>query len=161
MNICYCPRSLRKMPHGRTRNTKLMDRTLFWALRSQGQRSSINTELSPDRGRPPDHSQRSLACSTITEEREVSWSWQHPSRTLPSRWRGCNHRSHDNLQQDLMTNPVDPVLNHYTFQERQLAAEPEYRTISLISHPRKIMLRIILKRLRKRRKSLLKNRQAS
>ena len=26
------------------------------------------------------------------------WSRQHPSRTGPSRWRGCNHRSHNNLQ---------------------------------------------------------------
>ena len=32
------------------------------------------------------------------------------------RWTGCNHRSHDNLQQDLvdrrMAGPVDPVLSH-------------------------------------------------
>ncbi|WP_419623918.1 hypothetical protein, partial [Thiolapillus sp.] len=45
-------------------------------------------------------------------------SRQHPSRTGPSRWRGCNHRSHDNLQQDLaekrMANPMDPVLSHHT-----------------------------------------------
>ena len=36
--------------------------------------------------------------------------------------RGCNHRSHDNLQQDLadrrMANPMDPVLSHHTSQER-------------------------------------------
>ena len=67
-----------------------------------------------------------LRCSTITEEREVSWSRQHPSKTGPSRWRGCNHRSHDNLQQDLadrtMANPMDSVLSHHTSQERQPAA---------------------------------------
>ena len=67
--------------------------------------------------------QRSGGCSTIIEDREVSWSRQHPSRIGPSRWRGCNHRSHDNLQQDLadrrMLNPVDPVLNRHTSQERQ------------------------------------------
>ena len=60
---------------------------------------------------------------------EVSWSRQHPSRTGPSRWRGCNHRSHDNLQQDLanrrMANPMDPVLSHHTSQERQPVAMPE------------------------------------
>ena len=60
---------------------------------------------------------------------EVSWSRQHPSRTGPSRWRGCNHRSHDNLQQDLadrrMANPVDPVLSYHTSQERQPAAVSE------------------------------------
>ena len=67
--------------------------------------------------------------STITEEREISWSRQHPSRTDPNRWRGCNHCSHDNLQQDLadtrMANPRDPDLCHHTSQERQPAAVPE------------------------------------
>ena len=52
---------------------------------------------------------------------------QHPNRTGASRWRGCNHRSHNNLQQDLadrrMANPIDPVLSHHTFQERQFAAD--------------------------------------
>ena len=83
--------------------------------------------------------------STITEEREVSWSQHHPSRTGPSRWRGCNHCSHDNLQQDLadwrMANPVDPVLSQHTSRERQ---QCQNRTISLITHPSKVMLKIIL-----------------
>ena len=61
--------------------------------------------------------------------KEVSWSWQHPSRTGPSRWKGCNHCSHDNLRQDLtdrrISNPMDPVLKHHTSQERQPAAVPE------------------------------------
>ena len=47
----------------------------------------------------------------------------------PSRWRGCNHRSYDNLQQDLadrkMSNPMDPVLSHHTSKERQPAAVSE------------------------------------
>ena len=73
--------------------------------------------------------QRSGGRGTITEEREVSWSRQHPIRTGPSRWRGCNHRSNDILRQDLadrrMANSVDPILGHHTSQERQLAAVPE------------------------------------
>ena len=68
---------------------------------------------------------KSRGCSTISEERKVSWSQQHPSRTGPSRWRGCNHHTHDNLQQDKMANPVDPVLSHHTSQQRQPAAVPE------------------------------------
>ena len=44
-------------------------------------------------------------------------------------WRGRNHRSHDNLHQDLadrrMANPMDPVLSHHASQERQPAAVPE------------------------------------
>ena len=71
-------------------------------------------------------------CSTIIEEREVSWSRQHPGRTGPSTWRGCNHHSHDSLQQDLagrrMANPMDPVLSHHTSLERQPAAAPELVT---------------------------------
>ena len=50
-------------------------------------------------------------------------------RTSPSRWRGCSHRSHDNLQQNLadrrMANPVDPVLSHQISQKRQPAAVPD------------------------------------
>ena len=52
-----------------------------------------------------------------------------PAKTRPSRWRGCNHRSHDSLRQDLadrrMANPKDPVLSHHTSQKRQPAAVPE------------------------------------
>ena len=106
------------MPHRRTTDTELMDRILFWVVQLQGQWRSISTEMFPDRHRgwPPHPSQRSGCCSTIIEEREVSWSRQHPNRTGPSRWRGCNHRSHNNLQQYLadrrMANPMDPVLGH-------------------------------------------------
>ena len=54
---------------------------------------------------------------------------QHPNRTGASRWRGCNHRSHNNLQQDLadgrMANPMNLVHSHYTSQENQPAAVPE------------------------------------
>ena len=60
------------------------------------------------------------------EERDVSWSQEHPTRSCPSRWRGC---SHHNIQQDLadrkMANSVDPVLSHHTSQEKQPAAVPE------------------------------------
>ena len=108
-----------------------MDRILLWVVQLQGQWRSISTELSPERHRgwPPHPSQRSGGCSTIIEEREVSWSRQHPSRTGLRKWRGRNHHSHGNLQQDLadrrMVNPMDPVLSHHTSQERQPAAVPE------------------------------------
>ena len=47
-----------------------------------------------------------------------------------------------------MANPVDPVLNHHTSQERQPAAVPEL-PISLSSHPSKVMLKIMLNRLKR------------
>ena len=80
-------------------------------------------------------------------------SRQHPSRTGPSRWRGCNHRSHDNLQQDLadrrMANPMDPVLSHHTSQERQPAAMPELPNNKPHQSPKqKVMLKVIPNRLK-------------
>ena len=92
---------------------------------------TVSTELLPDRhrGLKLHPSQRSGGCSTITEEKGVSWSCQHPSRTGPSRWRSSNHCSHDNPQQDVadrrMANPMDPVLSHHTSQERQPTAVSE------------------------------------
>ena len=127
------------------RDTKPMNKVLLWAVQSQDQRRSTINELSTDthRVRPPHSSQGSGGCGTITEEREVSWSRQHPSRTGPSRWRGRNHRSHDNLWQDLadrrMANTVDPVLSHHTAQESQPAEVPEQSNDQLISHPSEIM----------------------
>ena len=101
----------------------------------------------------------------MVEKREVGRSQQHPSRTGPSRWRGCNHRSHDNLLQDLadrrMANPVDPVHSHHTSQERQPAAVPELpETISLIIHPSKVMLKIILNRLKPQAEKIIAEEQA-
>ena len=52
------------MPHRRTRDTEPINRMLFWAVQSQGQWRSINTELSPDRHRRwPLHS--SECCSEL------------------------------------------------------------------------------------------------
>ena len=97
-------------------------------------------------------SQRSRGCSTITEEKEVSWSRQHPSRTGLSRWGGCNHRSHNNLQQDLvdrrMANPMDPVLSRHTSKQ------------SLISHPSKVILKTILNRLKPQAEKIIAEEQA-
>ena len=48
--------------------------------------------------------------------------------------------SHDNLQQDLadrrMANPMDPVLSHHTYQERQPAAVPELPNNQLHQSPK-------------------------
>ena len=73
-------------------------------------------------------------------------------RQGPRWWRGRNHHSHNNLQQDLadrrMANPVDPVLRHHTVKKGNLQHYKNYRKISLTSHPRKVMLKIILNRLK-------------
>ena len=63
-----------------------------------------------------------------------------------------SHRSHDNLQQDLAhkrkANTVDPVLGHHFLKTGTVHRCQNYRTISLISHPSKVMLKIILNRLK-------------
>ena len=65
----------------------------------------------------------------LRREVEAAAQSQHPSRTGPSRWRGCNHHSYNNLQQDLadrrMANPMDSFLSLHTSQERQRAAVKE------------------------------------
>ena len=92
----------------------------YWTVPRETQRMTTGVFLSVPR--PPYPSQRSGGSSTIIEEKKVGWSRLHPSRTGPSRWRGRNYRSHDNLQQDLadltMANPVDPVLGHHISKER-------------------------------------------
>ena len=49
-----------------------------------------------------------------------------PAELVQAGGEGCNHRSHDNLQQDLadkrMANPMDPVPSHHTSPKRQPAA---------------------------------------
>ena len=57
--------------------------------------SSVSIDLPPvgNIGRPSYPSQRRWGCCTISEEREVSWKWQHPSRTGPSRWRSSSYCS--------------------------------------------------------------------
>ena len=95
-----------------------------------GQRWSISIKPSPNRhrGRPTHPSQRSSVCSTIIEQREV--------RTGPSRWRGRNHRSHYNLQQDLtdrrMPTPWTQSLVITLPKKGNLQQCQNYRTISLI-----------------------------
>ena len=39
------------------------------------------------------------AAVQLLKKGKLSWGRQHPSRTGPSRCRGCNHSSHDNPQQ--------------------------------------------------------------
>ena len=143
-----------------------MDRILLWAVQPRGQWRSISTELSPDRhrGRPPHPLQRSRGCSTSTEERKVSWSRQHPSRTGPSRWRNvitalttiCNKIWQTGewptpwTQSFVITLPKKGNLQQFQ----------NYRTISLISHPSKVMLKIILNRLKPQAEKIIAEEQA-
>ena len=53
---------------------------------------------------------------------------------------------------------MDPVLSHHTSQERHQCQN--YRSISLISHPSKVMLKIILNRLKPQAEKIIAEEQA-
>ena len=141
-----------------------MDRILHRAIQLQGQWPMEIHQYWTVPRQAPDPSQRSGGCSKSIEEREVSWSWQHPSRTGPSRWRS-NHCSHDNLWQEAahrkMAKPVDPVLGHHTSQERQPAAETEIPNNKPHQPQKQCWRSYQTDWSSKCRRSLLKNKQAS
>ena len=97
-------------------------------------------------------SQRSGGCSTIIEEREVSWSRHIPAELVQAYGEDvitavttiCNNILRTGewptlwIQSLVITLPMKGNL-----QQCQ-----NYRTISLISHPSKVMLKIILNRLK-------------
>ena len=102
--------------------------------------------------------------STLTEEREVGWSRQHSSRTGPSRWRGCNHCSLNMCNKIWQTGEWPAPWTQsliITFPEKgnqQLCQN--YRTVSLICHLSKVMLKIILNRLKPQAEKIIAEEQA-
>ena len=88
----------------------------------------------------------------IAEKVEISWCWQHPSIAYPE-WRRANHNlAHTDLQQNMadwrMIYLMDKVTSDSAPKKGNLQQCQNYRTISLISHPKKVMLRIILNRIK-------------
>ena len=59
-----------------------------------------------------------------------------------------------------MANPMDPVLSHQLPKEGNLQQCQNYRTISLISHPSKVMLKVILNRLKPQAEKIIAEEQA-
>ena len=132
------------MPWG-TRKSEPMDRILLWAVQSQGQWRSTSTELSPERyrGRSPRPSQGSGGYITIIVEREAEV---------------------DNIQTELVQAGRKDVITALTTVSNKIRRTgnqslvitlpkisylqqcQNYRTISLISHPSKVRLKIILNR---------------
>ena len=58
-----------------------------------------------------------------------------------------------------MADRMDSVPSYHTPKERQLAALPELQNISLISHPSKVMLKIILNRLQPQAEEIIAEEQ--
>ena len=102
---------------------------------------------------------------TIIEEREVSWSWQHPSRTGQRGWRRYNHHSHNNLRQDLsdrkMANSVDLVLGHHTSPRKATCSSARTTKWSTSTATQaKSYWRIILNRLKPQAEKIIAEEQA-
>ena len=123
-----------------------MDRILCWATQSQGQWRSISTELSPDthRGWPSQPSQRIGGSSTIIEEREVD---NIPGELVQAGGADvitavktiCYKIWQTGKWPTLWTKSLVTTLP----KKGNLQQCQNYRTISLISHPSKVMLKII------------------
>ena len=162
----YCPRSFRKMPNRKTTDAEPMDRILLWAaVQSRGQWRSISTELSPDT--------QGMTTPSFAKKWRLQYNYWRKGNQMdsttsqkkgPSRWRGCNHRSHDNLKQDLadrrVANPLDQSLDITLPKKGSLQQCQNYRIISLISHPSKVMLKIILNRLKPQAEKIIIEEQA-
>ena len=94
---------------------------------------------------------------------KVRWFRQHPSRTSQSRWRGCNHRSHDNLQQDLADRrwPTSwtQSLAITLPKKGNLQQCQNCPTVILISHQSKVMQKITLNRLKLQTEKIISEEQ--
>ena len=100
----------------------------------------------------------------ITEEREGSWSWQHPSRLVQAGGEAvitvpmtiCNKI----WQAREWPTPWTQSLVITLPKKGNMQQCQNYRTISLISHPSKVMLKIILNRLKPQAERIVAEEQA-
>ena len=158
----------REMSHRRTRHPEEVDRVLFRIVythnnrRSQGARCPSTNQ----QWQLPYPAGRSWSCSKITEERQVGRSGQHSIGAGPRRRRGHDRKlcysssairsgrqdsgQHLGLSSLVITLP----------KKGNLQLCQNYRTISLISHPNKAMLRILLNRLKPQAEEIIKEKQA-
>ena len=58
-----------------------------------------------------------------------------------------------------MANPMDPVLSHHTFKKGNPHQCQNNRTVSLISHPSKVMLKIVPSRLKPQAEKIIAEEQ--
>ena len=105
-----------------------------------------------------------IVLSPILTAPSVRWSRQHPSRTGPSWWRGCNHSSQTICKKIWQTEewpiPWTQSLVITLPKKDNLQQCQNYRTISLISHPSKVMLKIIMNRSKPQAENIIAREQA-
>ena len=147
-----------------------MDRVLLRPLQLWDWRRPNSTLIPTDtRWRAsPYCTRRGGSSSQSAEDGKVSRRGLHTSRISPSRRRSYDWHPDLKLQLDLedrrMADHMDSITSYHTPKERQLQLCQNYRIISLISHPSKAMLKIILNRLQPQAEDIIalhKNKQVS
>ena len=143
-----------------------MDGILLWAVQLQGQWRSISTGLSPDRhrGRPPHPSQRSGPAVLSLKKGKSAGVDNIPTELVQA--------GGEDIMTALMTicikvwqtgewqTPLALSLVITYPKKGNLQQCQNYWTISLISHPRKVVLKIILNRLKPQTKKIIAEAQA-
>ena len=148
----YYPRSFWEMPHRRRRDTEPMDRISLWAVQSQSQWRRISTELSRDRHRHPNLRREVEAAVQSLKKGKSAGVNYIPAElaqaggedVIAALATTCNKIWQTGEWPTLWTQSL--VI---TFPKKgNLQQCQNYRTISLISHQSKVMLKITLNRLK-------------
>ena len=139
------------MPHRRTTTTEAMDRILRWAVRSQGQWRSVSTELSPDRHRvwsPYLRREVEAAVQSLKKGKSAAvdnipaeLAQAGGENVITALTTICNNFR----QTGEWPTPCTQSLVITLSKKGNLQQCQNYQTISLISHPSKVMLKIVLK----------------
>ena len=154
------------MPHRRTTDTERIDRILLWAVQLQCQWRSISTEVYPDRHRrwPPHPSQRSGGCRKSLKKGKSAWDDNIPAELVQAGGEDvitalttiCNK----SWQTGEWPTPWTQSLVTTLPKKGNLQQCQNYRTISLISHPSKVMLKVILNRLKPQAEKIIAEEEA-
>ena len=141
-----------------------MVRVLLRAVQLQSHRRPRSTERPFSNRQRPHPSRRSGSSGEVAQEGEVSRSGQRPSGAGAGRGRSHDKCPTDYLLQDLADRkwptPWTQSLIITLPKKCNLKLCQNYRTISLISHPSKVMLKILLNRLKPQAEKIIAEEQA-
>ena len=127
-----------------------MDRKLLWSVQSHGQWRAIGTELSPKQ------TQRTATPSFAKKWRLQCNHWRKRSQLELTTSQRSWPRRVERIWPSPLTQPLVIILP----MKGNLQQCQNYRTISLISHPSKVMLKIVLNSLEPQAEKIIAEEQA-
>ena len=127
-----------------------MDRKLLWSVQSHGQWRAIGTELSPKQ------TQRIATPSFANKWRLQCNHWRKRSQLELTTSQRSWPRRVERIWPSPLTQPLVIILP----MKGNLQQCQNYRTISLISHPSKVMLKIVLNSLEPQAEKIIAEEQA-